>query len=251
MQGPPHKTRICGPPELRHSATEVETYRGAGCCRWAQLTTLPLSALGRAGSRPRTPEGPPKGPVGAAKERRMKESASRHLGPQISFRHEPAPQTSLCRFFRSEVRSNSNQIAQIASRGTLLETRDSSIDSEEHTMLTKKRTNLTIQIKGPTHRSLFGSLYRQIKGPTHPVTSELVSETRTRKTSDASQDHVRGARCQASPATRHFSPQSAASLPRRPFEQPLSAPRRCCCPSAQATCSVRETEAATAGATSS
>ena len=71
--------RHASAPELRHSVTEVETHRGAGCCRWAQLTKHTLPVLGRAGSRPRTPEGPPKGPVGAAKERRMKESASRHL----------------------------------------------------------------------------------------------------------------------------------------------------------------------------
>ena len=64
--------------------------------------------------RPRTPKGSPEGPVGTAKERRMKEAASGRAGPQIFLRHEPTPQTSLCnclcRFFRSEVRSNSNQI---------------------------------------------------------------------------------------------------------------------------------------------
>jgi hypothetical protein len=91
--------------EVSHAVTEVQTHRGA--------RLLPLGPTDNTGSpSPWTRREP-------AQERRMKESASCRLGPQISFRHEPEPQTKLWRFFRSEVRSNSNQIA---SHGSLTST---------------------------------------------------------------------------------------------------------------------------------
>ena len=95
-----HTTHASAKSRGASRSSQVHTHRGVRLCRWAKLTTPALQALGRAGSRPRTPKGAPTGPVGAAKERRMEESACCRLGPHIFLRHELAPHTSLCRFFR-------------------------------------------------------------------------------------------------------------------------------------------------------